>query len=148
VKSAPPAAAVKADAPVKPAQPATAVSTTQFKFIEDKPIQAGGSPQAAAKGSSARPLPGLRGGRGAPGKRAKLRNPAQAAAGRAKPKKLTLEETLEILGAGDLKMDDGKGVLLNSDAAASGAPPRPQPPKSKPSRLGRLFERLSERIGS
>lgn len=132
---------VKAAAPAKPGQ--TTVSTTQFEFIEDKPVQTAG----AAKTPGARPPMGPRTGRGAPGKRAKLRNPAQAAA-RAKPKKLTLEETLEILGAGDLKMDDGKGPLLNTDATANAAPVRPEPSKSKPSRLGRLFERLSERIGS
>ena len=127
-----------ADAVKAPVAAAKLVSSTQFAFIEDK----------AVAPAPADPATGPRTGRGAPGKRAKLRNPATAAAARAKPKKLTLEETLEILGAGDLKVDDGRGELLNSDTAANAAAPRPQPAKAKPSRLGRLFERLSERIGS
>ena len=47
-----------------------------------------------------------------------------------------------------LKVDDGKGELLNHTSAAGAAPSRPQNSKTKSSRLGRLFERLSERIGN
>jgi hypothetical protein len=119
-----------------PAVPVARVPGAQFEFIEDKPL----TPAVA----NAVVKPAGRTGRGAPGKRAKLRNPAQVAA-HAKPKKLTLEETLEILGAGDLKVDEGRGELLNHDGAKES---RPQPAKAKPSRLGRLFERLSERIGN
>jgi hypothetical protein len=128
--------------PAKPAATASAARSTQFEFIEDKPMVSA-SP-AGAKG----PTTGPRSGRGAPGKRAKLRTPAQSAARSTKPKKLTLEETLEILGAGDLKVDDGRGAFINTETAANAAAPRPQPAKAKPSRLGRLFERLSERIGN
>jgi len=41
-------------------------------------------------------------------------------------------------------MDDGRGPLINDSSVAQ---PRPQPAKNKASRLGRLFERLSERMG-
>jgi hypothetical protein len=144
-------AEARLNAPIAP-KPAGAVnagtnlvSTTKFEFIEDKPLAAEGESE---KASPARLAPGPRTGRGAPGKRAKLRTPAQAAA-RAKPKKLTLEETLEILGAGELKVDDGRRPLLDNDSGANAAAPKPQGTKSsKPSRLGRLFERLSERIGN
>ena len=130
------------------AAPAAKAPSTQFEFIEDKPIAPRATP-AGAKGAPARPAAaGQRTGRGAPGKRAKLRTPAQMATRQAKAKKLTLEETLEILGAGELKVDDGRVALINSETAANAAAPRPQPAKAKPSRLGRLFERLSERIGN
>jgi hypothetical protein len=149
-RPAPAVAAVPArlpgTAPMKPVAPVSSVPRTQFEFIEDKPIVP--TPSVGAKGALSRSVAGPRTGRGAPGKRAKLRTPAQAAARHAKPKKLTLEETLEILGAGDLKVDDGRGELINSETAANAAAPRPQPAKAKPSRLGRLFERLSERIGN
>jgi len=135
----PAAAAAKGAAP-----PAKVVSSTQFEFIEDK--QPAAPAAAAPRAPGARAAPGPRTGRGAPGKRAKLRNPAATSAG--KPKKLTLEETLEILGAGDLKVDDGRGALINSETAANAAAPKPQASKGKPSRLGRLFVRLSERIGN
>ncbi|HWW19704.1 MAG TPA: hypothetical protein VNZ06_02770 [Steroidobacteraceae bacterium] len=139
-----------ATAVIKPA-PGTLVSTTQFEFIEDKapaPSEASAAPQ---RNLPPRLGPAARTVRGAPGKRAKLRTPAQMAAkaAAAKPKKLTLEETLEILGAGDLKVDDGRGELLNTQSAANAAAPKSSPAnKGKSSRLGRLFERLSERIGN
>jgi hypothetical protein len=128
------------------------VSTTQFEFIEDK-LPATNPSAVQANGLPGRPALGPRSGGkgGAPGKRAKLRTPAQMAAraaATARPKKLTLEETLEILGAGDLKVDDGRGELLNTESAANAAAPKSVAAKDKPSRLGRLFERLSERIGN
>jgi len=131
--------------PAPAAAPKTAApGSAPFDFIDDKP------PPAAASGNAApgngRLPPGPRTGRGAPGKRAKQRRAPEAAP---KARKLTLEETLEILGAGDLAVDDGRGELLNdvSIAGAATTPPA-QKPKAKPSRLGRLFERLSERIGN
>jgi hypothetical protein len=131
-------------APAKPAVNATAAANggapatpkTKFEFIEDKepalpPVAkpGGGVPRAAAR---------------APGKRAKLRTQGSVN-GRSRTKPMTLEETLEILGAGELKMDDGRVPLINDSSVAQ---PRPQPAKSKASRLGRLFERLAERMGS
>ena len=56
---------------------------------------------------------------------------------------MTLEETLEILGAGELKMDDGGAASINDSGVRH---LRLEPAKEKPSRLSRLFERLSERL--
>ena len=58
---------------------------------------------------------------------------------------MTLEETLEILGAGELQMDEGRKPLIDESVEAHA---RAKPVKNKASRLGKLFERLSERIGS
>jgi len=126
---------VTANPPAKAAAPATPPKA-DFDFIEDK--ERTGSP--AAKPGSGAPRPG----RGAPGKRAKLRTQG-AVHGRSKTKTMTLEETLEILGAGELQMDDGREPLINKSGAAQ---VRAKPVKNKASRLGRLFERLSERMGS
>jgi hypothetical protein len=117
------------DAPV-------AAPKTSFEFIEDKePVL----PPLRKAGAGVAPSMTR-----APGKRAKLRTQG-AVNGRARAKPMTLEETLEILGAGELKMDDDRAPLIN-DSSVSLA--RPKPAKNKASRLGRLFERLSERIGS
>jgi hypothetical protein len=122
--------------------PAAAKTTTsaaapkpEFQFIEDKELA---SPQGGGPGN------GNPRQRAAPGKRAKLRTQS-ADNGRARTKPMTLEETLEILGAGELKMDDGRAPLINDQAVAA---PRPKPARNKSSRLGRLFERLSERMGN
>jgi len=127
--AAPPAAAAAAEP--KPAAAA-------FEFIEDK--QQPSQVRATAAGAT----PAARSLRGAPGKRAKFRA-GRPINGRAKTKPMTLEETLEILGAGELKMDDGRRPLINDST------PRPSSAdasKEKPSRFGRLLERLSERLGS
>ena len=58
---------------------------------------------------------------------------------------MTLEETLEILGAGELQMDDGRRALINDGLTRA---PAGEAAKEKPSRFGRLLERLSERLGS
>jgi hypothetical protein len=126
------AAAPNATVPSTGAPPVTAAAkppaATGFEFIEDN------KPQASA----------ARGARVAPGKRAKLRPGRAAMAARAKPKAMTLEETLEILGAGQLKMDDGRRPLINNDSRGAAA----EASKNKTSRFGRLLERLSERLGS
>jgi hypothetical protein len=120
-------------APAKAAVPATP-PRTQFEFIEDRELT---PPPGTKPGSgSARPA------RSAPGKRAKLRTQS-GVNGRPRTKPMTLEETLEILGAGELKMDDGRQPLINDSGVG-----RAKPAKNKSSRLGRLFERLSERMGS
>ena len=125
--AATPAAKAEADKATKPG----------FEFIEDnKPAP---KPGAAAADANA-----LRSARGAPGKRAKLRTGRQVN-GRAKSKPMTLEETLEILGAGQLQMDDGRKPLINDTAHRASSS---EPAKGKPSRFGRLLERLSERLGS
>jgi hypothetical protein len=125
-------------APAKPvvnaAAAPNAAASAKFEFIEDKEP---GLPPLAKPGAGV-PRAAAR----APGKRAKLRTQVNA---RARTKPMTLEETLEILGAGELKMDDGRAPLINDSSVAQ---PRAQPTRNKASRLGRLFERLSERMGS
>jgi hypothetical protein len=129
----PVAAAAPAAAPAQEAKPVK----SGFEFIEDKPPPPVARPAGAGDESVMRPA------RGAPGKRAKLRAGRQVN-GRAKSKPMTLEETLEILGAGKLEMDDGRRALINDSAPRA---PSPEPAKGKPSRFGRLLERLSERLG-
>jgi hypothetical protein len=137
---APGAVAPGAAAPGAGAPPATGSAKppgdTGFAFIDDNKPQVPGR----ALGNA----PAARGARVAPGKRAKLRPGRAAMAARAKPKAMTLEETLEILGAGQLKMEDGRRPLINNDGRGAAA----ETSKNKPSRFGRLLERLSERLGS
>jgi hypothetical protein len=109
----------------------------QFEFIEDKSSAL--SPGVAA-GSGATRAP-----RGAPGKRARLRTQSSAVKASARVKPMTLEETLEILGAGELQVDDNRAPLINDTGAA---PAKPKPARNRASRLGRLLERLSERMGN
>lgn len=131
VAAAPAAASAAADE-------SKATAKAGFEFIEDK------QPAPAARAAVPGDALAVRGARVAPGKRAKLRTGRQVN-GRAKSKPMTLEETLEILGAGQLQMDDGRRPLINE--AAPRAPAR-EPAKGKPSRFGRLLERLSERLGN
>jgi hypothetical protein len=126
-------------APVAAAAAAAAATTArEFQFIEDKPQTPVARPAGAVDGAAARST------RGAPGKRAKLRAGRQVN-GRAKSKAMTLEETLEILGAGSLQIEDSRRPLINEDAPRGGAT---EQAKGKSSRFGRLLERLSERLGS
>ena len=80
--------------------------------------------------------------------------PVAAAARRAQPKAAnsrvrareartpqTLEETLEILGAGELEMDNGRGETINETGVRH---LRVEVQKNTP--FGRLLERLSERV--
>ena len=131
VAAAPAAASAAADE-------SKATAKAGFEFIEDK------QPAPAARAAVPGDALAVRGARVAPGKRAKLRTGRQVN-GRATSKPMTLEETLEILGAGQLQMDDGRRPLINE--AAPRAPAR-EPAKGKPSRFGRLLERLSERLGN
>ena len=127
----------------------------RFEFIDDKQRPAGGE-AFRADGS---PVPPASGGvapgavtparptRGAPGKRAKLR-PASASRvqAKAKAKPMTLEETLEILGASELQIDDGRKELINDSGVRHLQFEAAKP--GKPSRLGKLFEKLAERLGT
>jgi hypothetical protein len=85
---------------------------------------------------------------------AKAAPPPSAAAARRAPNKAssrvrarehrapqTLEETLEILGAGELEMDNGSGETLNESGVRH---LRVEVQKNTP--FGRLLERLSERV--
>jgi hypothetical protein len=133
-------AAARPDATPVPAAPPAAVATAvakpaaaTFDFIEDKqPAQV----RTAAAGAT----PAARSARGAPGKRAKSR-PGRAVGGRAKPKPMTLEETLEILGAGQLSIDSGNGETLNDSGVR-----HLHVEVQKNSPFSKLLERLSERL--
>jgi hypothetical protein len=65
---------------------------------------------------------------------------------KAKAKPMTLEETLEILGAGELEVDEGHKALINDSGVRHLQVEAVKPGKS--SRLGKLFERLAERLGT
>ena len=73
------------------------------------------------------------------------RRPQKAGSGRVRAREArapqTLEETLEILGAGELEMDNGRGELLNESGVRH---LRVEVQKNTP--FGRLLERLSERV--
>jgi hypothetical protein len=86
--------------------------------------------------------------RATPGKRAKLRvgqgmKPVSKRPANKRP--LSLEETLEILGAGELQVDNGRGELMN-DASRRERKRVPATPSG--SRFGRLINRLAERLGN
>jgi hypothetical protein len=65
---------------------------------------------------------------------------------KAKAKPMTLEETLEILGAGELEVDQEHRALINDSGVRHLQLESVKP--GKPSRLGKLFERLAERLGT
>jgi hypothetical protein len=101
---------------------------------------------AAAKAAPAAvPPPGAKPARSAPGKRTKLRvaqgtKPVSKRVRQSGPP-LSLEETLEILGAGELQMDAGRGELMNDESKHE----RKRAPR-RSSRFGRLISRLAERL--
>ena len=119
----------------------------EFKLIDsdhhpapERPRQAAAKPAAPARDGLAHSGP------------AKTAPPAAAVARRA-PKAngrvraresrtpQTLEETLEILGAGELEMDNGRGETINESGVRH---LRVEVQKNTP--FGRLLERLSERV--
>jgi hypothetical protein len=82
-----------------------------------------------------------------PGKRAKLRNGAGAKPPAKRPlpnRPLSLEETLEILGAGELQIESTKRRDLLSESAVRDR----RQPEASTSRFGRLINRLAERFGN
>jgi hypothetical protein len=84
--------------------------------------------------------------RATPGKRAKLRTPQGGKPVGKRPapaRQLSLEETLEILGAGDLQMESGRRELLSESAVRDR-----KSPAASVSRFGRLINRLAERLGN
>jgi len=93
--------------------------------------------------------PGRSANRAPGGKRAKLRVAQGTKPVSKRPQHdgpLTLEETLEILGASTLQLDNGRGELLND---ASSHDRRLNAAKSqRGSRFGRLMDRLAERFSS
>jgi len=85
--------------------------------------------------------------RAASGKRAKLRVAQGTRPVSKRPRHdgpLTLEETLEILGASTLQIDEGRGERLNHAGTPAREPHQPKPRSG--SRIGRLMDRLAERF--
>ncbi len=128
----------------------------EFAFIEGTDSQInrlhpGTGRTAADRAATAPRPPGMRPTRGAPGKRAKQRPPGQVHA-RARAKPRTLEETLEILGAGELQVADNSTALINEASSSVGDAGvrhlKLEGSKAKSSKLARLFDRLAERIGN
>ncbi len=127
--------------------------TPELNFIDELSTDTATSGSRPTLEASAPPLrPAVvaalgMGSRATPGKRAKLRTPAGAkpAAKRPSPsRQLSLEETLEILGAGELQMESNRRRDLLSESAVRD---RKQPAQST-SRFGRLINRLAERLGN
>jgi hypothetical protein len=116
----------------------------EFKLIDDAPSSPPAAPAAPAPAATkpgARPQPKVAVGRmvrqppGGP-RRAPGKVPARAKSG---PQ--TLEETLEILGASQLTMDQGTGETLNESGVRH---LRVEVQKNSP--FSKLLERLSERM--
>jgi hypothetical protein len=87
-------------------------------------------------------------GKSSPGKRAKDRvgqKPKSGTNGKSRKGELSLEETLEILGASELQMDEGRGELLNDSGVRHLQLEMNKSPSG--SALGRLIGRLTERLG-
>lgn len=129
------AAAQKAAA-APAATTAKASSSGEFKLIDDKPA-------SALHPAAARPAMA---GKQPPGKRVKVRAGTAKKSGAAKSKReISLEETLEILGASELQIDNGRGELLNESGVRHLRLEADKSPRG--SKLGRLIDRLSESFG-
>jgi hypothetical protein len=147
------------------AQPLPAIvppksNTPELNFINDvstdtatsgrRPALEASSPPAAGGAPTLRPAVVAALGmstRATPGKRAKLRNApgAKPAGRRTTPnRQLSLEETLEILGAGELQMESNRRRDLLSESAVRDR----KRPEASTSRFGRLINRLAERLGN
>jgi hypothetical protein len=138
------------------AAPAAARPRTaeEFKLIEDDTANIAvaallqGRPKAAAKPaakSSAKPLPKVAVGRAVRQSAAPAKGRTRGGAGKVGARERrgaqTLEETLEILGASQLAIDDGTGETLNDSGVRH---LRVEVQKNSP--FTRLLERLSERM--
>lgn len=125
----------------------------ELNFIDDVPTDtatSGSRPAVSPAAARAVAAVGVS-ARATAGKRVKLRvaQPANFVADPAAPfpaargnRPLSLEETLEILGAGTLQIDQGRGERLNDDTHRER---KLTPPGS---RFGRLVNRLAERFGT
>ena len=116
----------------------------EFKLIDsdDQQVQAAARSRQAAVTKPAAPAKSA-----PPAAAAAARRPQQpkAANSRVRAREArtpqTLEETLEILGAGELEMDNGRGETINETGVRH---LRVEVQKNTP--FGRLLERLSERV--
>ena len=138
-----------------PALPSNKRSGPELNFIEDVQTDTATSgSRPALKVPDADESPAVRAAAAAlgltahatPGKRAKARGAqgTKPVSKRPNPgRPLSLEETLEILGAGDLSVDHGRGERLNDSSKRERKTSTPGG-----SRFGRLINRLAERLGS
>lgn len=119
----------------------TTKSDEDFRLLDSLPRRA---PESAPQAKPA--------GKSALGKRAKLRpsaagaktpEPAKAAKTRRAP--LTLEETLEILGAGELQVAENRVELLSDSGVRHLSQQAMKTPRAQGSRFSRLMDKLSER---
>jgi hypothetical protein len=120
--------AVAKPLPATKAAPANISSSGEFKFLEP----------TAAKPRTATPATQKPAVRAATGKRAKVRSAQGRPA--ARPQAMSLEETLEILGANTLEIEQGNGQVLNDSGVRHLRAEIMKSPRG--SKLGRLFERL------
>ena len=117
-----------------------ALAGPELKFIEEVPTDTAASgsqpavtmpppaPRAIASATPAEQAAIAAVGmttRAAPGKRAKLRVAQGTKPASKRPRALSLEETLEILGAGELQIDNGRGELMNDQARHDRKQPAP-----------------------
>jgi hypothetical protein len=122
--------------------PATRPSTSgEFRLIDDAKVPVAAAPVATVAAAAQPEAPAATTIK--PKSKQARSAPKQLPAGRRPP--LTIEETLEILGANTLTLETKRGAGLSgaSSAAMLHAARRKSPQKS---RLGLLFEKLAERI--
>jgi hypothetical protein len=135
----------------------------ELNFIEDVPTDTatsgsrpalqlpddalGGKPEITPAVRAAMDAVGVSNSASPGGKRAKLRvaqgtRPVSKRPTHNRP--LSLEETLEILGAGELQVDNGRGEVINDASRRE----RKTATTPSGSRFGRLINRLAERLGN
>lgn len=118
----------------------------EFKLLDSDvdakaiPSAAKATPQPAAASKAAAPAAAARASAQANAKRALAAAKGGRVGARERKGPQTLEETLEILGAGELEIDNGRGELLNDTGVRH---LRVEVQKNTP--FSRLLERLSER---
>jgi len=117
----------------QPAEPAPAAKAE---------IAATGESAKAAQPAIRKPQPGAapRAGASYPGKRAVVRSAPGRVGARERRSPRTLEETLEILGADELEIDQGRGVVLKDRASHQ---KKAEVRKNSP--FTKLLERLADR---
>lgn len=129
----------------RPAAPAPRpAAEEEFRLIDDA-VEAAGTGRSAAADP---PMVPARPSESAIAPSAQAVSSAEALHGsRSRGSPQTLEETLEILGASQLSIDDGKGVRLDLGSSAGGAGRRARA-ASRNSTFSKLLDRLTEKLRS
>lgn len=129
----------------RPAAPAPRpAAEEEFRLIDDA-VEAAGAGRSAAADP---PMVPARPSESAIAPSAKAVSSAETLHGsRSRGSPQTLEETLEILGASQLSIDDGKGVRLDLGSSAGGAG-RSARAASRNSTFSKLLDRLTEKLRS